>query len=270
MTIAIIGLGVVGISTAFQLKNYQLTVVDNNADQLLSFHKRVGEYIQYREKFPDQKIFLWKPKRIADVPLTDIEAYIICLPTPLHETYRTLDTSIIEEYLKQLPEDATIIIRSTVPIGYFKSVQTSYPKMKFGYIPEFLREDNAVKDTSNLDYVIIAGDIGDLDLLTGLTDYGRKQTYHVSLEEAEIIKLAHNGAISMRLAFFGEINRYCVANGMNGEKVIGLVTQHPRIGKHYKRLPYRIAGKCLPKDLITLASTLKSQVLNAAISLIGK
>ena len=266
MTIAIIGLGVVGISTAFQLKDYQLTAVDNNVDQLFSFHKRVSEFVQCREKFPDQKIFLWEPKQVTNIPLKNVDAYIICLPTPLHETYRTLDTSIIEEYLKQLPEDATIIIRSTVPIGYFKSVQTSYPKMKFGYIPEFLREDNAVNDTHKLDYLIIAGDIGDLDLLTGLTDYGRKRIYHVSLEEAEIIKLTHNGAISMRLAFFGEINRYCAANGIDGEKVIGLVTQHPRIGKHYKYLPYRIAGKCLPKDLITLASTLKRQVLNAALS----
>ncbi len=270
MKIAIIGLGVVGIATAFQLKDYQLVVMDHDVDKLLSFHERVREFTQYREKFPDQKIFLWKPKRIAQTPLTGIDAYIICLPTPLHETYRTLDTSIIEEYLKQLPQDATVIIRSTVPIGYFKSIQASYPNMKFGYIPEFLREDNAVNDASNLDYIIIAGDIDDLEFLTELSDYGRKQIYHVSLEEAEIIKLTHNGTISMRLAFFGEINRYCEANGIDGEKVIGIVTKHPRIGKHYKHLPYRIGGKCLPKDLITLASSLKSQILNAAISLIGK
>ena len=83
MKIAIIGLGVVGVSTASQLKDYQLTVVDNNVDQLLSFHKRVSEFVQYREKFPDQKIFLWEPKQVTDIPLKNVDAYIICLPTYL-------------------------------------------------------------------------------------------------------------------------------------------------------------------------------------------
>ena len=268
--IAIIGAGVVGLSTLVHFPDYEITVFEKDESLLENIHQKLGEVFNHNI---DQRRLNVTTKHTDNLDVTEqFDVYFICVPTNLHQTYRTLDTSIIEECLNKLPQNATVIIRSTVPIGYFEETQPRFPKMKFGYIPEFLREEFIHYDTFSLH------DNGDLvysgsfpaTVIDALSFFYSKKAVMVSLREAEIIKLAHNGAISARLAYFSEINRYCKENDIDGEKIINIVTNHKRIGKEYSKPPFKIGGKCLPKDIITLASAFKSNFLNSIVNLINK
>lgn len=251
--LAILGAGVVGKVTAHILSDYELTIIDTDPEVNLG----------------DVSSFLYSPVYASKLP-DDIkfDAYVICLPTPL--TNRTLDMSIIEEYLKQLPEDAHVIYRSTVTIGYFKSVAITYPNMKFTYIPEFLREVSAFEDMKESKRCVYAGYLGVGGVVDYFTRFGEIRPMYLTLEEAEIVKLANNSYLAMRLAFFGEINDYCNGHGISPKRVIDAICEDPRIGNHYNRPPFRIAGKCLPKDLVTLATQTKSFLLTAVTHFIRK
>ena len=205
------------------------------------------------------------------------EIIILALPTDLDEKSGNLNTYIIEttvdEVLKQKPE-ATIIIRSTVPIGFTRRLQEKYTHAKLLFMPEFLREGQAYFDMVNPSRIIIGGEkelshiIIDL-FRNAIVKANGNENYRLLVmqpEEAEAAKLFSNSYLAMRVAFFNEIDHFADSNGMSTKQIIDGVCEDPRIGNYYNNPSFGYGGYCLPKDVIQTAEILgKDAVLVNAI-----
>lgn len=231
--ICIIGCGYVGLASAQLLNKYHKQLVDVKQIDV-----------------PDTITKFRFSKYPAKAPI-----YVVCLPTPLGDT-NTLDTHLIDDLLESIKYPCDVIIRSTLPIGYCDRIMRLYPNLKITYIPEFFREHNYLNDVKNPDRVIIAGEYN-----VNIFDFDQSKIQRVSHTEAETIKLVSNSYLAMRLVFFKDIKDFCVDQNINFENVLMGIVSDKRIGNLYNAEPLIPSGKCLPKDTITTANSLSSDLI---------
>ena len=264
MNIAVAGTGYVGLSLAVLLaQHHKVTAVD-------IVQTRVDLLNQKRSPIVDREIENYLAnKNLNLVATTDTAGYagadcvIIATPTNYIPENNSFDTTSIEavlEVLTQVNPTASIVIKSTVPVGYLESLRKRYPGLpNLLFSPEFLREGKALYDNLHPSRIIVGTpkDCGpDLvkraesfaDLLKEGSLEDDVPTLIVNATEAESIKLFANTYLAARVAFFNELDTYAEVHGLNASQIVQGVCLDPRIGGHYNNPSFGYGGYCLPKD----------------------
>lgn len=267
--ICVVGAGYVGLSLAVLLaQKYHVTVIDISEDKINMINKRISplrdelleQYLQEKELSLDATIR-------TDVAYAEAEYIIIATPTNYEELTKTFDTrsveAVISEVLKVNPQ-AYIIIKSTVPVGFTRSISLVYNSNRIIFSPEFLRETFALYD--NLYPSRIITGVADENeeqkqiansfsrLLLSVSDKPDVICLTMGSSEAESVKLFSNTYLALRISFFNELDTYAECNGYNTESIINGVCLDPRIGRYYNNPSFGYGGYCLPKDTKQLKS----------------
>ena len=274
MKICVVGVGYVGLSLATLLSTkYEVVAYDINLDQINKINKRINSLADKDiELFFREKNLNLVATNNMEQAFKDAVYIIICLPTNFNEKSSSFDTSTIEECVKNIKNinsTATIIIKSTVPIGFTDKLKKEY-KLKIVFCPEFSREGKALYDNLYPDRIII-GDKKEKEFVNILLDCAEKkdiQVKYMSNKEAESVKLFSNSFLALRVAFFNELDSFAEKNKLNSSNVIEGVCLDSRIGDYYNNPSFGYGGYCLPKDIKQLNTSFKEishKVIEATI-----
>ena len=262
--ILVIGLGYVGFAQAILLaQRFSVTCLDNDL-------RRVQK-INDRESYLNEPLiseFLEKDLDLKAVStyeeLTDsFDAIFIALPTPYSDEILGFDTSIITnelEKINKLKLSDTVVIKSTVPIGFCAGENEKYDAFDIIFSPEFRREGLSLQDTLNPERIILGGETKRNIIEKIYKDCISKDDIlflRASSNEAEAIKLFANSYLAMRVAFFNELDNFALSNNMSSKSLLEGVCSDSRIGNFYNNPSFGYGGYCLPKDIKQLSLNFK-------------
>ncbi len=257
MRIAVVGLGYVGLPHAVLLaQRHRVVALDIEPERVGPVNRRespiidplLSEYLAGREL--DLVATLDR-----DVAYADVELVVVCTPTDYDPDRDFFDTSSVESVIAAVAERApraTVVIKSTVPVGFTARMRDEHPALIILFSPEFLREGRALHDILQPSRIVVGGDtdaarrFGDL-LAEGALD-ADVPVLITGSAEAEAIKLFANTYLAMRVSFFNELDTYAISHGIDPRAVVDGVGHDPRIGAHYNNPSFGYGGYCLPKD----------------------
>lgn len=266
MNIAIAGIGYVGLSLAVLLSQHNnVTAVDVAQDRVTMINKWKSpiedEYIEkYLSEHEERKLKLIATTD-GDSAYARVALVIIAAPTNYDPVKNFFDTSAVESVIEQVIRvnpTATMVIKSTIPVGYTKHVREKYQTSRIIFSPEFLRESKALYDNLYPSRIIVGhnGMIGSEEEhiaqsfanILKTAALNNPETIVMRTTEAEAVKLFSNTYLALRVAYFNELDTYAELKGLNTKDIITGVCLDPRIGDYYNAPSLGFGGYCLPKD----------------------
>ena len=254
-------MGYVGCGNALMLaKNSQVSIVDIDQQKVDNFNAgRLPISDAYAQKFLDQQELDISSTTDLNESIADSSFVILALPTNFDESLMKYDTQVLDEVAEKVlrnNHNATIIIKSTVDIGHTEYLKQNLDTQRIIFSPEFLREGHALEDSLHPSRIIIGGkDLASkkfLELMLAAIDDTPTPILMMESSEAESVKLFANTYLAMRVAFFNELDSFCLKNQINSKEVINGICLDSRIGSYYNNPSFGFGGLCLPKDSMQL------------------
>lgn len=261
--IAVAGIGYVGLSISILLAQANRVVAVDVAEEKVNMINRKKSPIHddYIEDYLANKDLDLVASLDTDMAYRDADYVVIAAPTNYDAQKNYFDTSAIEaviEKVLQVNQEAIIVIKSTIPVGYTESVRAKYKTKNIIFSPEFLRESKALYDNLYPSRIIVSTDKDDQELTRAsnifanlLAEGAIKENIDIlsmGFTEAEAVKLFANTYLALRVSYFNELDTYAEMKGLNTEDIIQGVCLDPRIGSDYNNPSFGYGGYCLPKD----------------------
>jgi len=255
--ICVVGMGYVGCANALLLsQNSRVVIVDISQDKVEDFNRKIlPVHDSLGEEFlKNESLDIRASSNLGD-SIKGADYVILALPTDYDEKSKTFITSALDEvaeFVLSENDNALVIIKSTIPIGYVENLREKMNTKRIVFSPEFLREGHALEDNLYPSRIIVGDDTEKAKRFSELlrqNSRDKKVKIHImSPQAAECVKLFSNAYLAMRVAYFNELDSFCMLKDINVKEVVEGVSDDLRIGQYYNNPSFGYGGYCLPKD----------------------